>query len=133
MGYLKALKEQFNAIAAWLTAGDIPPEPRTTWVDEDMVPAPNFEHRINFEHCIIEKLKGKPGGVSVVEVWASLGAQRTAKTEFDQAVLSLYKEGRVYLDRHDHPLRLSDADRRDLVFDGTVNYYVGITLRGDFD
>jgi hypothetical protein len=64
---------------------------------------------------------------------ALLSAQRKAKAEFDQAVLSLYKDRRVYLDRHDHPLRLSDAERWNLVFDGVGNYYVGITLRGDFD
>ena len=90
-----------------------------------MLPAPNFEHRI------IEKLKGKPGGLSLIEVWASLGAHKKAKPEFDQAVLSLYRDGRVYLDRHDHPMRLSDVERRDLVCDGAGNYYVGITLRGD--
>jgi hypothetical protein len=98
-----------------------------TGLDGGMLPAPNFEHRI------IEMLKGKPGGLSLTEVWASLGAQKKAKADFDRAVLSLYKDGRVYLDRHDHPLRLSDAERRDLVFDGSGNYYVGITLRGDFD
>lgn len=92
-----------------------------------MRPAPNLEH------SILDKLKGKPGGLSLIEVRTSLGGRGKAKAEFDEAVLSLYKDGRVYLDRHDHPLRLSDAERRDLVFDGAGNYYVGITLRGDFE
>ena len=83
----------------------------------------------NLELSILDKLKGKPGGVSLIEVRAMLGGQGKAKTAFDQAVLALYKEKRVYLDRHDHPMRLSDAERRDLVFDGAENYYVGITLR----
>jgi hypothetical protein len=30
-------------------------------------------------------------------------------------------------------MRLTDAERRDLVSDGDGNYYVGITLRGDLD
>ena len=94
---------------------------------DGMLPASNLEHNI------INKLKGKPGGLSLIEVRASLGGQGKAKAAFDQAVLSLYRDGRVYLDRHDHPLRLSDAERRDLVFDGEGNYYVGITLRGDFE
>ena len=92
-----------------------------------MPPAPNFEV------SILDKLKGKPGGVSLTEVRALLKAGGKKKAEFDEAVLSLYKRRLVYLDRHDHPLRLSDADRRDLVFDGTGNYYVGITLRSDVE
>ena len=94
---------------------------------EGMRPAPNLET------SILDKLKGKPGGLSLIEVRVSLGGRGKAKAEFDQAVLSLYKDKRVYLDRHDHPLRLSDAERRDLVFDGAENYYVGITLRGDLE
>jgi hypothetical protein len=125
--YLKALQEQSNALAAKLYAEGITRESMATGLDGGMLPAANFEHRI------IEKLQGRPGGLSLIEVRASLGAQGKAKAEFDQAVLSLYKDGRVYLDRHDHPLRLSDAERRDLVFDGVGIYYVGITLRGDFD
>jgi hypothetical protein len=125
--YLKALKEHSNTLAAKLSAEGITREQMATGLIDGMLPAPNLEHRI------LDKLKGKPGGLSLIEVRASLGARGKAKAEFDQAVLSLYKNGRVYLDRHDHPLRLSDAERRDLVFDGAGNYYVGITLRGDFD
>ncbi len=111
-----------------LSTGAIPREKMAAGLVDRMLPAPNLEHRI------LDKLKGKPGGLSLIEVRVSLGAQKgKAKAEFDQAVLSLYKNGRVYLDRHDHPLRLGDAERRDLVFDGVGNYYVGITLRGDFD
>jgi hypothetical protein len=87
----------------------------------------------NLEHTILDQLKGKPGGLSLIEVRASLKKGGKAKAEFDQAVLSLYKSRLVYLDRHDHPLRLSDAERRDLVFDGAGNYYVGITLRSDVE
>jgi hypothetical protein len=125
--YHKALKEQSNALAAKLSAQGITWEQTAAGLVDGMLPAPNFER------SILDKLKGRPGGLSLIEVRASLGARGKAKAEFDQAVLSLYKNHRVYLDRHDHPLRLSDAERRDLVFDGAGNYYVGITLRGDID
>ena len=122
------MKEQSNTLAAKLSARGITREQMAAGLIDGMLPAPNLEHRI------LDKLKGKAGGLSLIEVRASLGAQKgKAKAEFDQAVLSLYKNGQVYLDRHDHPLRLSDAERRDLVFDGAGTYYVGITLRGDFD
>lgn len=124
--YLKAPKEQSDALAARVRAACITLELTAGLVD-GMLPPPNLEHRI------LDKLKGKPGGLSLIEVRISLKGQGKAKAEFDQAVLSLYKSGRVYLDRHDHPMRLSDAERRDLVFDGVVTYYVGITLRGEFD
>lgn len=126
--YIEGLMEQSNALAARLSAGGINWERMAAELVDGMLLAPNFEH------SILDKLKGKPGGLSLIEVRVSLGAQKgKAKAEFDQAVLSLYKDRRVYLDRHDHPLRLSDAERRDLVFDGAGSYYVGITLRGDFD
>jgi hypothetical protein len=99
----------------------------TTGLRDGMLPAQNLER------SILDKLKGKPGGVSLIEVRAALKAGGKAKAEFDQVVLSLYKSRLVYLDRHDHPLRLSDADRRELVFDGDGNYYVGITLRSDVE
>jgi hypothetical protein len=124
--YLKASEEQSNTLAAKLSAEAITREQMAAG-SVGMLRAPNLEH------SILDKLKGRPGGISLTEVRASLGAQGKPKAEFDQAVLSLYKNGRVYLDRHDHPLRLSDAERRDLVFDGAGTYYVGITLRGDFD
>ncbi len=98
-----------------------------TGLVDGKVPAPNLER------SILDRLKGKPGGVSLIEVRASLKAGGKAKAEFDKAVLSLYQSRLVYLDQHDHPLRLSDADRRDLVFDGIESYYVGITLRGDVE
>lgn len=125
--YLKALKEQINALTVKLSTEAITREQMAAESVDGMLPAPNLEN------SILDKLKGHAGGLSLVELRASLGAQGKAKAEFDRAVLCLYKDRRVYLDRHDHPLRLSDAARRDLVFDGAGNYYVGITLRGDFD
>jgi hypothetical protein len=124
---LKALKDQSSALSATLSAGGITRLQRAAGLTDGMLPAPNFEH------SILDKLQGKPGGVSLIEVRASLGGRGKAKADFDQAVLSLYKNRRVYLDRHDHPLRLSDTERRDLVFDGDGTYYVGITLRSDID
>ena len=126
--YVKALQERSNSLAAKWSPEGISGERIAGGLTDGMLPAPNFENRI------LDKLKGKPGGLSLTEVRVLLGAQKgKAKAEFEQAVLSLYKNRRVYLDRHDHPLRLSDAERRDLVFDGEGNYYVGITLRGDLD
>jgi hypothetical protein len=133
--YFNAVKEQYGALAVKSSAEDITRRLISACIVDGMLPAANLEHRI------LEKLKGKPGGLSLIELRAALGpqkrvplsVQRKAKADFDEAVLSLYKDRRIYLDRHDHPLRLSDAERWNLVFDGVGNYYVGITLRGDID
>lgn len=124
--FSKALREQFNGNAPALS---VPATTRDKISGKvhGMPPAPNFEH------IILEKLKGRPGGLSLIEVRASLKAGGKVKPVFDQAVLALYKDRRVYLDRHDHPMRLSDAERRDLVSDEAGNYYVGITLRSDIE
>src|SRR3569832_991706 len=100
--FSKALREQSNGIAP---ARSVPATTRDkiTGKVHGMPPAPNFEH------IILEKLKGRPGGLSLIEVRASLKAGGKVKPVFDQAVLALYKDRRVYLDRHDHPMRLSDA------------------------
>jgi hypothetical protein len=134
--YHKDFKEQYDALAVNMRAEGITRGEKTAGKFEGM-PAPNLEL------SILDKLKGKPGGLSLTELRASLGPKvrpsmgsqekAKAKADFDQAVLNLYRDRRVYLDRHDHPMRLSDAERKDLVTDGAGNYYVGITLRGDFD
>ena len=125
--YFKSVKEQSSFVPPNPSVDGRPGDTRAGGLVNRMPPAPNLEIKI------LDRLKGKAGGVSLIEVRTSLKAGGKAKAEFDEAVLSLYKRRLVYLDRHDHPLRLSDADRRDLVFDGTGNYYVGITLRSDVE
>jgi hypothetical protein len=133
--YFQAVKEQYGALAVKLSAADVTWKLIPACIVDGMLPAANLEHRI------LEKLKGKPGGLSLIELRESLGpqkrvllsVQRQLKADFDEAVLALYRDRRVYLDRHDHPLRLSDTERQNLVCDGVGNYYVGITLRGDID
>jgi len=51
------------------------------------------------------------------------------KKEFDRAALALLREGRVYMAPHDHPLRLPEAEREELVSDNEGNFYVSISAR----
>lgn len=51
------------------------------------------------------------------------------KEEFDRAALELFRQGRIYMARHDHALRLPEEERRRLVADGEGNYYVSVTAR----
>lgn len=52
-----------------------------------------------------------------------------SKTDFDQAVLDLARQGRLSLHRHDYPASLTPAERDELVSDGRGTYYVGMALR----
>jgi hypothetical protein len=54
---------------------------------------------------------------------------RIDKRAFDAAVLSLSREGRLSLHRHDHASGLSETERDELVTDGAGNYYVGVAIR----
>jgi hypothetical protein len=78
-------------------------------------------------------LKTKPGGIGLGQLREELGVSPADKASFDGAVISLYRERRVYLDRHDYPLGLSEAARSELVSDGSGNYFVVIGLRGADD
>jgi hypothetical protein len=44
-------------------------------------------------------------------------------------VISLYRQHRVYLARHDYPLGLDESEKSELVSDGEGNYFVVIGLR----
>jgi len=78
---------------------------------------------------ITEYLKSKPGGIGVGRLREDLGLSLADKAAFDEAVLSLYRQRRVYLDQHDWPAGLRPADKDELVTDGRGNYFVVIGLR----
>jgi hypothetical protein len=60
-------------------------------------------------------------------------AARLEKQAFDRVVLELAREGRLSLHRHDFAASLSQAERDELVTDGTGTYYVGMALRQNVD
>jgi len=77
---------------------------------------------------IREALSGKDGGLSTTELRQKL-APEAPKEEFDNAILDLYKNGKIYLDRHDYPAMLTEAEKAGMVTDGQGNHYVGISER----
>lgn len=79
---------------------------------------------------ILEYLERRPGGIGIGELRENLAPHPAEKRRFDQAVLSLWRQNRIDLDRHDFPQGMSEADRDHyLVPDGKGNYYVMIGLR----
>jgi hypothetical protein len=51
------------------------------------------------------------------------------KKTFDEAILQLAQEGRIWLHRHVDPAQIKPADRDDLVVDAQGNYFMGLVLR----
>ena len=130
--YMTALKKEFNALLSRLSPAGITRDQILAELSGVAPPVPPVP-AVDFEPQVLEKLKGRPGGLSISELRVSLGGQDDAKPGFDRAVLSLYRTHRVYLDRHTDPSALTDSDRQALVPDETGNYYIGITLRGEDD
>lgn len=55
-------------------------------------------------------------------------AARLEKSQFDECVLDLARQGRLSLHRHDYVASLSPVERDELVTDGNGTYYVGMAL-----
>jgi hypothetical protein len=67
--------------------------------------------------------------VSTGRVRRALGLTEADKKRFDEALLKMREQRRVYLSQHDHPLGLS-AEDRDMLIDGRDGrHYVAITRR----
>jgi hypothetical protein len=66
--------------------------------------------------------------VQITELRRVLELHVGNKSAFDSAIITLSREGKVSLHRHDYPQSLSDNDREMLVTDGK-NFYSGIALR----
>ena len=67
--------------------------------------------------------------VSTARVRSALGLEENDKQRFDEAVLRLREQRRVYLSQHDHAMAVS-KEERDLLIEGKDGrYYVAITRR----
>jgi hypothetical protein len=127
--YLAKLEKELNALAAKLAPAGITREQ----ILDALRGKPAAEERAGLERRISEFLKTKPGGIGVGQLREALGISAGEKAVFDAAVISLYRERRVYLDQHDYPLGLNEAAKNELVSDGEGRYFVVIGLRDPHD
>lgn len=119
--YAGVLQKQLEVLARQLAPAGV--------TRESIVAALRGE-TMELPHRILEYLEGRPGGIGIGELRENLAPQPAEKARFDQAVLSLWRQNRINLDRHDFPQGMSEADRDNyLVPDGKGNYYVMIGLR----
>jgi hypothetical protein len=135
--YVAKLQKEVDALAAKLAPAGIT---RAQILDALAgQAAPPASQADDLPRRIIEYLKTKPAGVGLGQLREELGLRAGEKKAFDQtafdkaafdkAVLGLYRERRVYLDRHDYPQGLDAAARDQLVSDGSGSYFVVIGLR----
>jgi hypothetical protein len=119
--YAGALQKQLDTLARRLAPAG---------VTREAVVAALRGKTMELPHRILEYLQARPGGMGIGELRENLAPQAAEKARFDQAVLSLWRQNRINLDRHDFPQGMSEADREHyLVPDGKGNYYVMIGLR----
>ena len=119
--YMGAFQKEFEAFARKLAPAGV--------TREAIIAALRGE-ATDLSHRIVEYLETRAGGIGIGELRENLAPEPIEKTRFDQAVLSLWRQNRVNLDRHDFPQGMSDADKEHyLVADGKGNYYVMIGLR----
>jgi hypothetical protein len=119
--YLGALRKQLEAMAKRLAPAG---------VSRDAIIAALRGEGTDLPERILEYLHSRPGGIGIGELRENLAPEPAEKARFDQAVLSLWRQNRINLDRHDFPQGMNDADREHyLVPDGKGNYYVMIGLR----
>ncbi|MGH8582295.1 MAG: hypothetical protein ACREWG_05810 [Gammaproteobacteria bacterium] len=122
-GYGVAVETTRAAAGAWLSA-------RLNGADQVVAstgPAPPaMAEAILSEIRLRDKKRG--GLVSVRELRQTLKLAAEDKPGFDQAVLELARQGRVWLYRHDYPASLTQGEREALVSDGR-NFYNGISVR----
>jgi hypothetical protein len=124
--YVAKLQKELDALAAKLAPAGITREQILDALRGEK-PTDDLPQRIT------GFLKTKPGGIGVGQLREQFGLSPEMKDSFDRAILSLYRERRVYLDRHDYPLGLNEAARNELVSDGAGNYFVVIGLRDPDD
>lgn len=127
--YAKGLRKEFEKLAARLAPAGVSREQILTAIAETAAP-PAAAAPESMAQRILAYVSTKPGGVYVGQARIDLGAAGAEKASFDEAVLGLYREGRVFLDRHDFPSGLTEAEREDLVTDGSGTYF---TLMGPRD
>jgi hypothetical protein len=125
--FVAGLRKQLDGLAKALAAAGVTRDDLLSALRE-MV-APERSGADDLQLRILEYLKEKPGGMSVGRLRQEFGLPAGRKASFDAAVLALYQQRRVYLDRHDFPQGLDQAERDELVTDGSGNYFVVIGLR----
>jgi hypothetical protein len=119
--YAGVLEKQLEALAKRLAPAGVTREAIVAALGGDTTELPRR---------ILEYLQTRPGGIGIGELRENLAPHPAEKVRFDQAVLSLWRQNRIHLDRHDFPQGMSAADRDHyLVPDSNGNYYVMIGLR----
>jgi hypothetical protein len=87
---------------------------------------------LNASDQLLQKMvEIEPEALSQVPVWIPdlRKAMRMTKPEFDQAVLALVGEGKIFLDKHAHPAQLSPSEREQMVSDHMDDCYVVAVIR----
>jgi len=115
----------FSVISVWLAQAGL------TLPSNDVSPGPSISCGNADLELLMLMRQIEPGAErgALVTARELRRAANSDKLHFDQTVLSLARQGRLMLHRHDHASGLSSSERDELVTDGAGTYYVGMALR----
>lgn len=144
--YMGKLKKEFEALCSRLKDAGVTPDDVLHAATELLLPGrrdttvlgqatsspPDVPPIQEAENHILQKiLEIEPAATQqvLVSIRKLRNAMALSKQGFDQAILGLAKQGKIFLHRHVYPSEMTEAEREQTVADGQGNYYVGIVLR----
>ena len=123
--FRRALEDAITPVLKKYALAGLDPRPL---VDQICAPTTNdLAERIFDALNAIEPRKGLV--VSAHRLRRAAEFARAGKPEFDEAVMRLFAQRRVFLHDHGAPFAVSATEREELVTDGKGRYYVGIAWR----
>lgn len=97
---------------------------------QPILPEPDISETV-LNRIVKTMLRIVPGAAKQAPVWIPdlRNALDLPKYTFDRAILTLAKQGTVFLNKHAHPAQMTDAERETMIAEGQGNFYVVVVLR----
>ncbi|GEM_PF-1422539 len=97
---------------------------------QPILPEPDVSETV-LTRIVKTMLRIVPGAAKQAPVWIPdlRNALDLPKSAFDRAILTLAKQGTVFLNNHAHPAQMNDSEKETMIADGQGNYYVVVVLR----
>lgn len=127
--YLGKVKKEFEKVCEKLKKSGVSPDQVFQAASKVLMPRPHQDFVKVIMNKIVE-IEPAARQQALVSIPALRAALDLPKEAFDQAILDLAGQARIFLHRHVHPAQISGEEGVQMVTDGKGNYYVGIVLRG---
>ncbi|MCP4108031.1 MAG: hypothetical protein GY749_21210 [Desulfobacteraceae bacterium] len=131
--YFKKMKKEIEAVYKKLEKAGTPQDEIFQAMNEAFMPQPEKPsqyqdiYKIILDKIVeIDPAARQQAPISIPKLRNSLDL---SKKIFDQSIIGLCTQGKVFLNKHAHPVQMNEEEREQMVADGQGNYYVVIVLR----